>query len=118
MRSAYYHPVALTLQQASCCLLTIIWSAYYLSCLNLPLRIEEDHKKPIYCVTFNQVDEGHSDIFASVGGNRVSKGVYGSRSGGFGRVKEGCRQNCELALQQGYSNASKLEYRDVDRSVR
>ena len=34
--------------------------------------IEEDHRKPIFCITFNSLDPNPRDVFASVGGHRVS----------------------------------------------
>ncbi|GAX80271.1 hypothetical protein CEUSTIGMA_g7709.t1 [Chlamydomonas eustigma] len=42
--------------------------------------IEEEHKKPIFCITFNQVDSAHSRVFASVGSNRAS--IYECLDGG------------------------------------
>mmetsp|Transcript_6106 Transcript_6106/g.13268 ORF Transcript_6106/g.13268 Transcript_6106/m.13268 type:complete len:385 (+) Transcript_6106:260-1414(+) len=42
--------------------------------------IEEDHKRPVFCITFNFIDPKHKDVFASVGSNRAT--VYQCKPNG------------------------------------
>eukprot|EP00955_Chlamydomonas_euryale_P044763 352965-Chlamydomonas_euryale.AAC.27 len=55
-------------------------------------RIEEDHRKPIFCITFNMLDPHNADIFASCGANRAS--VYR------------CGPDGETELMQAYTGVS------------
>ncbi|EFJ49895.1 polycomb group protein, partial [Volvox carteri f. nagariensis] len=49
--------------------------------------LQEDHREPIFCVTFNNFDMAHRDVFATVGQHRVrvrARGRRGSEAGSGG----------------------------------
>lgn len=57
--------------------------------------IEESHKKPIYCVTFNHLCSEHGDVFAASGSNKAS--VYR------------CKPDGSFELLQAYVDADEKE---------
>jgi hypothetical protein len=42
-------------------------------------RLQESHKSPLNCVTFNHFGAGQEDVFASAGNNRVRRRGLGAR---------------------------------------
>ena len=67
------HPCTLKLHPCTIKLLNSSLTGTEITCnVVLACRVEEDHKAPIYCISFNE-DPNHADIFASVGHTKVGE---------------------------------------------